>query len=386
MLDQDITDQRRAEEERRQLQAHVERAQKMDSLGNLAGGIAHDMNNVMGAILGLASLHEAHTPADSPLHAVFTTITKACERGRTLVQGLLGFARQGLAEAKPLDLNGLVRDQAALLSRTTLQKVQVELDLQEALPEIVGDPAALSHVILNLAVNAVDAMDSGGRLTFRTRSSGANWVLLEVQDTGIGMPPEVLARATDPFFTTKPQGRGTGLGLAMVYNTITAHGGRLDIQSTVGVGTTLDILLPTTPLRAEVGVEGVPGAPHRPTPARSVLVVDDDELVQATLKGLLRGLGHGCEVVGSGEAALARLAEDLRPDLVVLDVNMPGMGGEETLRRLRGTHLDLPVLLATGRVTPEVADLARSTTRVALLPKPFTMRELEAQLAALIPG
>lgn len=384
LLSQDITEQRRAEEERRQLQAHVERAQKMDSLGNLAGGIAHDMNNVMGAIMGLASLHEAHAPAGSQLHTALHTITKACERGRTLVQALLGFARQGLAEEKVLDLNALVRDQATLLSRTTLQKVQVDLDLQEPLPAIRGDVSALSHVILNLAVNAVDAMAPGGRLTLRTRSTDLDWVLLEVVDTGSGMTPDVLARATDPFFTTKPQGQGTGLGLALAYNTVKAHGGRLDIQSEVGVGTTIGILLPTSSLR-DLEAEGnlrAEGSVRR----LSVLVVDDDELIQVSLKGLLQGLGHGHRVVGSGEAALQLLAEGVRPEVVILDLNMPGLGGEATLQRIRTQNPDLPVLLATGRVTPHVAELVRTTPHLALLPKPFTLRELGRQLDILVHG
>ncbi len=380
---QDITEHKQAEAEHRALEAQLQRTQKMESLGSLAGGVAHDMNNVLGAIMALASLHEQQAPPGTPLRHSMETINKACLRGRTLVQGLLGFARHGLAEVKVLDLNGLIREQADLLAHTTLQRVRLQLDLEADLRPVQGDPSALSHALMNLCVNAVDAMPEGGSLTLRTRNQEPALVELVVEDTGTGMAPEVLARAVDPFFTTKPQGKGTGLGLSIVYGVVKAHRGRMDIQSTPGEGTRILLSFPgSAPAPFEGCATGGSGATAR---SLRVLVVDDDELVQASMATLLAGLGHRQVTVASGEAALERLLDDPGFHAVILDVNMPGLGGHSTLPLLRARHPALPVLLATGRPSQAVLDLVEATPAVALLAKPFTLEELRAHLERL-PG
>ncbi len=380
---QDITERKRAEAEHRALEEQLQRTQKMESLGSLAGGVAHDMNNVLGAIMALASLHETQALPGTPLRHSMETITKACLRGRTLVQGLLGFARQRLAEERALDLNALVQDQADLLARTTLQRVRLVLDLAPGLRPIQGDPSALSHAVMNLCVNAVDAMPEGGTLTLRTCNQEPAQVGLSVEDTGTGMAPEVLARAVDPFFTTKPQGKGTGLGLSIVYGVVKAHRGRLDLKSTPGEGTCITLCFPAC--------DQMPSAPHAGGVRNDgagglrVLVVDDDELVQASMAALLAGLGHRQVTVASGEAALELLQKDPGFHAVILDVNMPGLGGDGTLPVLRARHPALPVLLATGRPSQAVLDLVEATPAVALLAKPFTLEELRAHLDHL-PG
>jgi len=240
----DITERERLERERRQLEAQVLRQEKMESLGSLAGGVAHDMNNVLGAILAITTVHQLQAEEGSRLGRDLGTVVKACQRGGTLVKGLLSFAREELAEVRELSLNTVVLEEVALLERTTLQKVRLELDLAEDLLPVDGDPAALSHGLLNLCVNAVDAMPDGGTLTFRTRNEGGAEVLLEVRDTGSGMSREVLAKALDPFYTTKPRGKGTGLGLPIVYGTVKAHHGRMEIHSEPGRGTWIQIRLP----------------------------------------------------------------------------------------------------------------------------------------------
>lgn len=247
----DLTERIQAEAERAQLERHLAHTQKLESLGSLAGGVAHDMNNVLSAILSLASIHQMDSPEGTPLRASMDTITKACLRGRTLVQGLLGFARKDLVTEKILDLNGLIREEIALLERTTLQKVTLKIELAEDLWPIKGDPGALSHALMNLCVNAVDAMPTGGTLRLRTHNEAPSQVLLEVIDTGCGMPKEVLDKALDPFFTTKPQGKGTGLGLPLVYGTVKAHHGQMEIQSAPGNGTTVRIYLPASPATLE---------------------------------------------------------------------------------------------------------------------------------------
>ena len=379
----DMSDRKRLEVERLELEQQFQRAQKMESLGSLAGGVAHDMNNVLGAIMALSSIHEAQAPRGSSQQRSMETITKACLRGRTLVQGLLGFARQGITEERLLNLNEVVREQTALLEHTTLQRVRLEMELDRALAPVLGDPAALGHALMNLCVNAVDAMPEGGTLTLRTRNAGPTLVELEIQDSGKGMPPEVMAKAMDPFFTTKPQGKGTGLGLSIVYGTVKSHRGHLDLHSTEGVGTRITIQLPAAARESGPAPLVLPPSPNA-QPLR-VLVVDDDELLQMSLCILLQTLGHTSEAVESGEAALALLETGAPFDLVVLDLNMPGLGGAGTLPLLRQLRRDLPVVVATGRANQQAAELVAQHSKASILPKPFTLEELKAHLALVLP-
>jgi PAS domain S-box-containing protein len=377
----DITTQRCSDLERARLEQQIAKTQKMESLGSLAGGVAHDMNNVLGAIMGLASIHQEQEPVGSRLRRSMDTILKACTRGRTLVKGLLGFARQGLEEVRLLDLNDVVREDVALLERTIPASIQLKTELADGLRAIHGDPSSLSHVLMNLCVNAIDAMPGGGVLRIQTRNLEPDEVELEVSDTGCGMPPEVLEKALDPFFTTKGQGKGTGLGLAIVYGTVKAHHGRLGLDSKVGCGTRVQIQFPATLTEA---VAELPG-PQQPRggPSLSLLVVDDDELIQESLSGLLHAMGHSAILAASGEEALQRLREGLQVHCVMLDLNMPGLGGSGTLPLLRAAYPDLPVLLATGRADQTAMDLVARHARTLLLPKPFTTEEIAGHLRQL---
>ena len=377
----DVTDMLAAEEAHRLLETQVARSQKLESLGSLAGGVAHDMNNVLGAILAMASVHQLRQPEGSALRRDLDTIVKACQRGGTLVKGLLGFARKELAEERELDLNSLVKDQVDLLSRTTLQRVQLDMDLAADLPPIRGDASALSHVLMNLCLNAVDAMEGGGTLTLATSSPTPDRVCLVVSDTGCGMAKEVLEKALDPFFTTKPHGKGTGLGLPIVYGTVKAHRGQMDIESTPGKGTRVIIHLPAVSLSP--GATAPVTQEPRGRGSLAVLLVDDDELIQDSVIQVLSALGHRPALAKSGEEALERLAAGLRVDVVILDLNMPGLGGARTLPQLRALRPDLPVLLATGRVDQEALNLAQAFPRVSLFPKPFSMKDLRDRLAQL---
>jgi len=376
----DLTEQFRQVKERERLEAHARQNEKMDSLGNLAGGVAHDMNNVLGAILAMASVHQAKAHTDPALRKDMDTIVKACQRGGTLVKGLLGFAREGLAEQQELDLNLLVKDEVQLLERTTLKKVRLVMHLTPDIPPIMGDPAALSHALMNLCVNALDAMDGSGTLTLRTRKGEDGTVWIDVADDGIGMPKEVLAKALDPFFTTKPLGKGTGLGLPMVFGTVKAHQGNMTISSEPGRGTTVSLCFPahigaSEPTKQDEG-------PLSPGAAGSLLVflVDDDDLVQEAVQAILETLGHRVETANGGEEALAMLMNGLDPDVVILDLNMPGIDGAETLVRLRTLRPDLPVLLSTGRADQNALDLVETHANVSLLSKPFSLQDLRKRL------
>jgi len=368
--------------QRGRLEQQLLRAEKLESLGSLAGGVAHDMNNVLGAILGLAGAHLETEPADSPVRRSLETIATAAQRGGKMVQSLLSFARQSPMEALRLDLNAILLEDSRLLERTTLAQVRLELDLAPDLRPIRGDASSLAHAFMNLCVNAVDAMPVNGTLTLRTRNAEPGWIEASVEDTGCGMSEAVLAKAMDPFFTTKAQGKGTGLGLAMVFSTVKAHQGQLDIQSAPGRGTRVRLRFPVFEPTLS-GDPGPAGPDPGPRPALNVLLVDDDELVQASSSAMLEALGHTVQSAWSGEEALALLAAGARPDLVILDLNMPGLGGSGTLPRLRALCPELPVLLATGRADQAALDLAAVHPGVSLLPKPFSMDDLQGLLAPL---
>jgi PAS domain S-box-containing protein len=375
-----INDRKQAEEERLQLERQLSQSQKMDSLGNLAGGVAHDMNNVLGSILMLASAHEAIEPAGSPAQQAFATITKACQRGGDMVRRLLGLARQDISEAKLLDLNALVLEEVLLLERTTLAQVRFSLDLADRLRPVRGDDAALLHALMNLCVNALDAMPQGGTLTLRTRNAEPGWIELEVIDSGVGMPREVLDRAMDPFFTTKTHGKGTGLGLAIVYGTVKSHHGTMRLQSEPGRGTRVSVRLPSCEGEEyELPASPAPASEQAPQHL-DVLLVDDDELIRAAIGPVLQAQGHRVVLARSGEEALDIMARGASPEVIILDMNMPGMGGRGVLPRIRSLRPEVPVLLATGRVGPEALALSREFSGVTLLPKPINARDLQAYL------
>jgi PAS domain S-box-containing protein len=382
----DITERKQAEEEKAKLQAQLQQSQKMESLGTLAGGVAHDMNNVLGAILGLASAHIGTQPYGSPLHQALDTICKATERGGKMVKSLLSFAREGPAENHKLDLNAILREQVSLLERTTLATVRLQLDLEAELRPILGDASALTHAFMNLCVNAVDAMSENGTLTLHTRNVDNGWIEVEVEDNGTGMPKEVLEKALDPFFTTKEIGKGTGLGLSMVFSTVTAHRGQMAIESEPGQGTRVRLRFPAYEQEAPVQASAPAMAEEAVVPHGSlkVLLVDDDDLIQGSMQAIFEVLGHTAVTTAlSGEEALALLEAGLEPDLVILDMNMPGLGGAGTLPRLRVLRPAVPVLLATGRVDQMALNLASAHPGVTLLSKPFGLRELQKHLESL---
>ena len=371
------------QEERSRLQAQLQKAQKLESLGTLAGGVAHDMNNVLGAILGLASAHLELQPVNSSAYKAFETITKAAVRGGKLVKTLLTFARQSPVENLQVDLNIILKEEIQLLECTVLSKVNLKGTLDPELLPIRGDAGALTHALMNLFVNAVDAMSERGTLTLRTRNVDKGWIEVVVEDTGTGMTKEVLERALDPFFSTKGVGKGTGLGLSMAYATVKAHHGLMEIQSEPGQGTRISLHFPTCgPLVLAAKAAEKP----RPAPLQrvlSVLVVDDDELVQRSMEAILDLLGHTVITASSGMEALAQLEARFEPDLIILDMNMPGLDGSETLPLLRSLRPSVPVLLATGRTDQAALELIAAYPDVTLLAKPFSASELKQYLGSL---
>jgi PAS domain S-box-containing protein len=379
-INTDVQAQIDAQRERDEIQAEVQQSQKMEGLGHLASGIAHDMNNVLGVILGQASAVLADQRPDSPEARAFQAIIKASKRGGNLIKGLLTFARKGPVEPEVFSFNDLIRQEISFLEPTTLARARFVQDLAGDLLAVRGDRDAFQNLVLNLCVNSLDAMDQPGVITIRTRNGPDQSITVEVSDTGRGMPPEVLARAIDPFFTTKPRGKGTGLGLATAYTTVHNHGGHLSLSSTVGSGTSVTFTLPAVD-------HAVPNTPDSPPPFLSppqaslrVLLIDDDPLIREVAGELLQVLGHRVAPAASGEEGLDRLArEDF--DLVILDMTMPGLGGPGTLPLVRLAFPELPIILATGLADEAALALVRDYPRVTLLTKPFDVEDLARTLS-----
>jgi signal transduction histidine kinase/CheY-like chemotaxis protein len=373
------------EAQRRSLEAQLHQSQKLESLGSLAGGVAHDMNNVLGAVLSLASTLRESAEPSSPTAKNLDTIMSACMRGRSVVKSLLYFAQKDLQEERLINLNDLVKEMVQLLRHTTLQRMDLQLQLQEDLGLIRGDAGALSHALMNLCVNAIDAMPGGGALRIETASGPDGAVILRVRDEGEGMAPEVLAKAMEPFFTTKAKGKGTGLGLAMVYGTMKAHDGRFDLHSQPGQGTEAVLRFPASRVEgpAQVPAQPPPVVAGPPQAELKILLVDDDDLIRESVSPMLEMLGHQVTGVPGGAQALALLEEGLGVDLVILDMNMPGMSGAQALPRILDLRPGLPVLVATGYSEEEVAPLMNNRPSVSSLRKPFSLKEIQSKLAAL---
>ena len=375
----DRTEEVRAEAERGRMEKELNHLHRLESLGRLASGVSHDMNNVLGAIMAVASLLKARHPDTPAIVKDAEALLQAAIRGRDLVKGLRDFSRKDLDSAVRLDLNELVRKEAELLERTTLKKVAIDLDLEEGLPEFFGESSALANALLNLCMNAYDAMPGGGRITLSTRFQRPGALVLTVQDDGEGMPPEVLARAMEPFFTTKPTGKGTGLGLSQVFGTMRAHGGAMDIQSQPGRGTRIALTFPLAPVQppASAEAEAAPASSQR---TLRVLLVDDDDLVRETFLNMLEVVGHHPKGVSGGRQALRQLAEGPLPDLVIMDINMPDMDGLETLGHLRSRWPGLPVLMLSGHVDDRAKGLLELYPGVRILHKPCDMTDLRRVL------
>jgi signal transduction histidine kinase/CheY-like chemotaxis protein len=382
-INRDRTDREEAERERQRLQAELHQAEKMESVGSLAGGVAHDMNNVLAAILASAERLRQSFPDGDPVAGSLDNILHAGGRGRDLVQALTAFARKGMQETCTIDLNEILNREVELLRHTTLQRVEMVLALDPALPRVNGNASALGSAIMNLAINALDAMPAGGTLTLSSRVLEDGMVGVEVADSGQGMAPEVLAKAVEPYFTTKPIGKGTGLGLSRVYGTVKAHGGFLELHSNLGQGTSAVLHLPPVVPGTE-GSDTIPGSAEvqvTSRPPMDILLVDDDNLILETVAPLITSLGHRVRTAASGEEALSALDTGPDPGLVILDHHMPGLTGFETLARLRQGHPHLPVVVTTGFLDPATRDLLAGIRQVRVLMKPYRLDALKEVLA-----
>lgn len=372
-------EQRRTEEIRRGAEQELLRYQKLESMGALAGRVAHDMNNVLATILGVTNVLQESCRGQQTSIASLDLILKAMDRGRALMNDLSGLAQGRTGDHVPVDVNGLLEQEAKRLGKVRTPQTQILCELASGLPKIQGEAAALATVLSGLGANALEAMPEGGTLTLQSRATEDGRIQVIVQDTGQGMTPEVLARATEPYFSTK---RSLGLGLALARTTLKVHHGELVIESEPEHGTCITLSFPPLP-------EEEPAEPPTPTPAARrralrVLMVDDEELLLAATSALLEVMGHKAETASNGPDALTKLQAGLEVDVVILDLFMPGMNGLETLKELRRLKPALPVVISSGFLQPEAIREAKALPRVATLPKPYGPEELRnAILGAL---
>jgi signal transduction histidine kinase len=380
--------------ERRQVEAALQQAQKMEVIGQMTGGVAHDFNNLLTAVLGNLEL-ATRRGKDENIRRYLEGATQAAQRGSKITSQLLAFSRTQRLQTEPIDLNSIVATMGDLLFRTIGATVRIETILERTLWQATADPSQIESVILNLAVNARDAMTDGGRLTIATANvphgdkskpaelPAGDYVSVSVTDTGTGMTQEVLSKAFEPFFTTKPVGSGTGLGLSQVYGIAKQTGGTVAIDSRLGEGTTIRVYLPrTTAVAAIHPANETQHLPLRRHEAR-ILVVDDDKDVRQLAVSCLETLGYQVVAADGGHWAVQIAGSDDRIDMVLIDIAMPEITGVEAMDSILKKRPGLPFLYMTGYVGPTKLD--PSEHRV--LKKPFTIAELAAKVEELLfPG
>ena len=370
--------------ERRHLEEQLTQARKMEAVGQLTGGVAHDFNNLLTVVLGNADILLRRIEEQPNLVKHLTAIRAAADKGQTLTRQLLAFSRRQQLNPSVVDLNGLIRNFIPLMQQAVGEGVAVRLELGTEPLHALVDPTHLETALLNLAVNARDAMDNEGELTIRTRRGlrdGEECGEIRVSDTGAGMSAEVAERVFEPFYTTKDIGRGSGLGLSQVYGFVAQSGGHVEVDSQPGEGAAFTLTLPLTaeaPVQAAAPVR----AEEAETGSERILIVEDDPAVLSVCLDMLNGLGYRCEVAADAVGALHRLQNDHGYDLLFSDVVMPGgLNGIELARRAQALRPDLKVLLTSGYLGETAQGRSHE---FALIEKPYERAELAAQIRSVL--
>jgi signal transduction histidine kinase len=388
-LRRELEDRRRVEDERARLETQLHQAQKLEAVGRLAGGIAHDFNNLLTVITSYGDMMREELPFDHPLKTAAVEVVRAAERASALTRQLLAFGRHQMRRTQPLDLNTVVADIERMLSRLIGEDIDLDFRPAAALARVVADRGQIEQVIVNLVVNARDAMPSGGKLTISTSNvdldenfashhlgaTPGRYVLLSVTDTGVGMDTQTQERMFEPFFTTKARDKGTGLGLATVYGIVKQTGGHMWVYSEPGHGTTFNIYLPSTDAPHAEAATDVPAKPSGGT--ERVLLVEDDAAVRGLAATVLRSRGYTVIEAPSAEAAEGLLARiDTPVDLVLTDIVLTGMSGPQLAERLRSSHPKLRVLFMSGYADDAVVRHGLLESEVSFIQKPFTPQAL----------
>ncbi|MBW2075274.1 MAG: response regulator [Deltaproteobacteria bacterium] len=381
--------------QRKRLEAQFQQASKMETIGTLAGGIAHDFNNLLMGIQGNVSLMLMNMDATHSYYERLRSIEKQVQSGAKLTSHLLGYARKGRYEVKPIDLNQLVEEASDTFGRAK-KEITIHRELAEDLLTIEADHGQIEQVLLNLFVNAADAMPGGGDLILKTKNTThedmrgklydpkpGNYVVLTVTDTGMGMDQQTRMRIFDPFFTTKEMGRGTGLGLASAYGIIKGHGGYIDVDSKKGHGTTFSIYLPASGKKAQKAAVQTPDHIIRGT--ETVLLVDDEEPVRQVGRELLEAMGYRVLIARDGKEAIEIYKQNQDEiDIILLDMVMPKMGGGEVYDRIKEINPDIKVLLLSGYSIEGEADEILDRGCNGFIQKPFDIKELSYKLRDLL--
>jgi PAS domain S-box-containing protein len=386
-----IVQRQRAGEDRLQLEAQLRQAQKMEAIGTLAGGIAHDFNNILGVIMGFAELAQERTAEGQGNAKELEHVLAATERARRLVRQILTFGRKVDADQRPLDLNLAVIHVLDILRSTLPRMIAIETALAEDLDMVNADPVQMDQVLINLATNSADAMPEGGRLVFETKNvvldvdyvrlhpelSPGAYVLLMVSDTGCGMDARTMEQIFNPFFTTKDVGKGTGLGLSMVYGIVTGHGGGIHCHSEPGLGTTFKIYLPARREGAQAPAQEAPAQTQVAGGQERILLVDDEAALRELGAETLAEMGYEVLKAGSGEEALETYrARGGELDLVVLDLGMPGMGGQRCLEAILALNPQARVLIASGYTAAGQVEASLQAGAAGFVAKPYRRLDL----------
>jgi PAS domain S-box-containing protein len=386
--------------ERVQAEAALRRAQRLEATGTLAGGIAHDFNNILGAILGYGEMAQRDAPEGSRLRRDLESIMSAGERGRALVDRILTFSRSGVGERVPVHVEKVVREALDLLMAKLPPNVTIKADLRAGRAAMRGDPTQIHQVVMNLATNGIQAMDAGGTLRvslgetrFDTQQiattgtiAGGDYIVLKIADSGSGIPPGILERIFDPFFSTKDVGVGTGLGLSLVHGIVTEVGGAINVDTKVGAGSVFTVYLPRD---GEVQKGSKASNDERPELPRGdqqrILVVDDEEPLVRLATETLRELGYMPIGFTSSTDALAAFRSDPKQfDAVITDERMPGISGSALIRDIRGIRRTIPILLVSGYVGGIVEGRAYNSGATEVLKKPLSAHELATSLARVL--
>lgn len=376
-------------EHRKKLQAHLQRAQKLEAIGRFASGIAHDLNNMLMPVIAYTEMVASTLPKTGKSHQQLQAVLQSGQRASELVSQILTFGRAVESARSGVDLDPLLDELGDMLQPKMGPHIKLSIQRpEEKLPPILANRTALVQVLQNLCLNAIDAMPDGGSLTIRigldqTPVDNETQMQILVEDTGCGMDADTATKAFDPFFSTKAPGRGSGLGLATVHGIVTALGGSIDLDSAPGQGSRFKLHLP---LASQSNSEDqVPPPPEVLKFQGQVLLVDDDDASRAAIAAMLKSLGFRVEAMAGGRQALERLKQGFEPNIIVTDWLMPDMGGEELVRALRKEHPKLPILAVSGSASAEMSDLIDELNILGLLPKPFNKQVITQAITNNLP-
>jgi signal transduction histidine kinase len=397
-LRREAEDRRRAEAGRRESEERLRHAQRIEAVGRLAGGIAHDYNNLLTSVsTNVSILRMEPPPPPREQQEILQDVAEAVSRGAALTRQLLVFSRRQVLSPQPLAVNRVVEGLRRLLDRLIGENYRLQLELASALPSIVADPAQLEQVVMNLVLNARDAMPDGGTIRIATAEvevelaeaversvAPGRFIRLSIADSGPGIPPEVLSHVFEPFFTTKAEGKGTGLGLATVHGVASQHGGFVDVDPGLGRGAVFHVHLPLGDARAVAGPAGARKERRLPRGDETILLVEDDAVMREATRRLLTRLGYRVLTAHDAAEALRACEEEKPPDLVITDLVMPGMDGLALAARVRERHPSIPILLVSGHGADVLAAHRVERKDLPFLGKPYTPEALAERVRELL--